>query len=141
MHKFLYKFYDDLNITHMIEYDSNGVLIMDVKLSPDGTEAVLWFTGPPDFSVQNHSTVAYNLDGALNWGYFNWVVPGETDSGRVDLSEILKGDYTIMLENDSVLRDSAVYDIHFNGKGVKGYMATKRTIHHVTYDISPPSWY
>ena len=138
MHKFLYKFYDDLNITHMFEYDSNGVLIMDVKLSPDGTEAVLWFTGPPDFSVQNHSTVAYNLDGALNWGYFNWVVPGETDSGRVDLSEILKGDYTIMLENDSVLRDSAIYDIHFDGKGVKGYMATKRTIHHVTYDISPP---
>jgi len=138
MHKFLYKFYDDINITHMFEYDSNGVLIMDVKLSPDGTEAVFRFTGPPDNSVQNHSTVAYNLDGDLNWGYINWVVPGETDSGRVDLSEILKGDYTIMLENDSVLRDSAVYDIHFDGKGVKGYMATKRTIHYVTYDISPP---
>ena len=138
MHKFLYKFYDDLNITHMFEYDSNGVLIMDVKLSPDGTEALFRFTGPPDNSVQNHSTVAYNLDGDLNWGYINWVVPGETDSGRVDLSEILKGDYTIMLENDSVLRDSAVYDIHFDGEGVKGYMATKRTIHYVTYDISPP---
>jgi len=138
VHKFLYKFYDDLNITHMFEYDSNGVLIMDVKLSPDGTEAVFKFTGPPDNSVQNHSTVAYNLDGDLNWGYINWVVPGETDSGRVDLSEFLKGDYTIMLENDSVLRDSAVYDIHFDGKGVKGYMATKRTIHYVTYDISPP---
>jgi len=138
MHKFLYKFYDDLNITHMFEYDSNGVLIMDVKLSPDGTEAVFKFTGPPDNSVQNHSTVAYNLDGDLNWGYINWVVPGEIDSGRVDLSEILKGDYTIMLGNDSVLRDSAVYDIHFDGKGVKGYMATKRTIHYVTYDISPP---
>ena len=138
MHKFLYKFYDELNITHMFEYDSNGVLIKDVKLSPDGTEAVFWFTGPPDSSVQNHSTVAYNLDGDLKWGYINWVVPGETDSGRVDLSEILKGDYTIMLENDSVLRDSAVYDINFDGNGVKGYMATKRTIHYVTYDISPP---
>ncbi|MBC8345563.1 MAG: hypothetical protein ISR82_04155 [Candidatus Marinimicrobia bacterium] len=138
MHKFLYTFYDDLNITHMFEYDSNGVLIMDVKLSPDGTEAVFWFTGPPDSSIQNHSTVAYNLDGDLSWGYINWVVPGEIDSGRVDLSEIFKGDYTIMLENDSALQDSAVYDIHFNGKGVKGYMATQRTIHHITYDISPP---
>lgn len=138
MHKFIYKYYNDTNITHMFEYDSNGVLIMDVKLSPDGTEAVFWFTGPADSTYQNHSEVAYNLDGDLSWGYINWVVPGETDSARVDLTELTRGDYQISLDNDSVLRDSAVYDIHFNGKGTKGYMATKRTIEHVTYDISPP---
>ena len=138
MHKFLYRYYDDTNITHMFEYDSNGVLIMDVKLSPDGTEAIFWFTGPPDTSVQNHSTVAYNLDGDLSWGSIHWAVPGENDSASIDLSNILRGDYTLSLETDSSLRDSAVYDIHFDGNGVKGYRATKRTIHHITYDISPP---
>ena len=72
MHKFLYKYYDDLDITHVFEYDSNGVLIMDVKLSPDGTEAVFWFTGPEDTTYINSSMVFYNLDGDLKWGG-NWV--------------------------------------------------------------------
>ncbi len=139
-----YRFFDvdafeyDTNITHVFEYDSNGVLIMDVKLSPDGTEAVFWFTGPSDSSFRNMSEMAYNLDGDLSWGYINWVVPGESDSARTDLTHIIRGDYNISLPNDSVLRDSAVYDIHFDGMGTKGYMATKRTITHVTYDISPP---
>ncbi len=138
MHKFLYKYYDDLDVTHLFEYDSNGVLIMDVKLSPDGTEAVLWFTGPADSSFLNNSTVAYNLDGDLKWGYINWVVPGEVDSARVNLDQLTQGDYIISLPDDSVLKDSAIYDVNFDGEGVKGYMATKRTIHHITYDISPP---
>ena len=58
MHKFLYKYYDDLEITHVFEYDSNGVLIMDVKLSPDGTEAVFWFTGQNDSSYVNNIILA-----------------------------------------------------------------------------------
>jgi len=138
MHKFLYKYYDDLGITHMFEYDSNGVLIMDVKLSGDGTEALFWFTGPADSSFQNHSEITYNLDGDLTWGKVIWAIPGELDSSSVDLSDIYAGDYTVSLVNDSMLQDSSIYDIHFNGKGVKGYMATKRTINHITYDISPP---
>jgi len=138
MHKFLYKYYDESNITHIFEYDSNGVLIMDVKLSPDGTEPVLQFTGPPDSSFVNNSTVAYNLDGDLKWGYINWVQPGKEDSARVDLKQLIFGDYTISLDQDSALIDSAVYNVHFDGEGVKGYMATKRIIHHLTYDISPP---
>ena len=138
MHKFIYQYYDDTNITHVFEYDSNGVLIMDVKLSPDGTEAVFWFTGPSDSTFRNMSEMAYNLDGDLSWGYINWVVPGESDSARVDLTDLIRGDYNLSLPSDSVLRDSAVYDIHFYGMGTKGYMATKRTIAHVTYDISPP---
>jgi len=138
MHKFVYMFYDDLEITHMFEYDSNGVLIMDVKLSPDGTEAVLWFTGPSDSSFVNNSTIAYKLDGDLNWGSFNWVEPGKRDSAGIDLDQLTRGDYTITLDHDSVLRDSTVYDVHFDGKGVKGYMATKRTVNQLTYDISPP---
>ena len=67
-----------------------------------------------------------------------WAIPGELDSSSVDLSDIYAGDYTVSLVNDSMLQDSSIYDIHFNGKGVKGYMATKRTINHITYDISPP---
>ena len=138
MHKFLYKYYDDLNITHLFEYDSNGVLIMDVKLSPDGTEEVLWFTGPRDSNYVNNSTVAYNLDGDLKWGYINWVVPGETDSIKIELDQLKRGDYILTLDSDSVLKDSVAYNVNFDGEGVKGYMATKRTISHVTYDISPP---
>ncbi|HIB34255.1 MAG TPA: hypothetical protein EYO27_04485 [Candidatus Marinimicrobia bacterium] len=138
MHKFLYKYYDESNITHLFEYDSNGVLIMDVKLSPDGTEPVLQFTGPPDSSFVNNSTVSYNLDGDLKWGYINWAQPGREDSARVDLEQLVFGDYSISLVQDSVLIDSAVYNVHFDGEGVKGYMATKRIIHYLTYDISPP---
>ena len=137
MHKFLYKYYDDLDITHMFEYDSNGVLIMDVKLSPDGTEAVFWFTGPPDSSFTNNSTISYNLDGDLKWGYLNWVTPGEKDSSRVDIKIITRGDHNISLPDESVLKDSFTYNVHFDGEGVKGYMATKRTLLNLIYDISP----
>ena len=114
MHKFLYKYYDDLGITHMFEYDSNGVLIMDVKLSGDGTEALFWFTGPADSSFQNHSEITYNLDGDLTWGKVFWVIPGELDSSSIDLSDIYAGDYSISLVNESMLQDSSIYDIHFN---------------------------
>ena len=138
MHKFLYKYYDDLEITHVFEYDSNGVLIMDVKLSPDGTEAVFWFTGPNDSSYVNNSSISYNLDGDLKWGYLNWVMEGSTDSLKVDLESIKRGDYIITLPEESALRDSYAYNIHFNGEGVKGYMATRRILHFLQYDISPP---
>ena len=121
----------------MFEYDSNGVLIMDVKLSPDGTEAVFWFTGPPDSSFTNNSTISYNLDGDLKWGYLNWVTPGEKDSSRVDIKIITRGDHNISLPDESVLRDSFTYNVHFDGEGVKGYMATKRTLLNLIYDISP----
>lgn len=138
MHKYLYKYYDETSITHLFEYDSNGVLIMDVKLSPDGTEAILSFLGPQDSSFVNNSTVKYNLDGDLKWGYIHWKVPAEMDSAKINLEEIIQGDYTIVFPSDSVLRDSATYNIHFDGEGVKGYMATKQNIFHVNYDISPP---
>ena len=137
MHKFLYKYYDS-GITHLFEYDSNDVLIMDVKLSPDGTEAVFFFTGPPDTSFQNHSKVNYNLDSDLKWGFIDWVIPGEKDSARVELKQLVSGDYTTSLINDSLLQDSAAYDIYFDGEGTKGYMATNRKIVNITYDISPP---
>ena len=58
---------------------------MDVKLSPDGTEAVFWFTGPNDSSYVNNSSISYNLDGDLKWGYLNWVMAGSADSLKVDL--------------------------------------------------------
>ena len=138
MHKFLYKYYDDLDITHVFEYDSNGVLIMDVKLSPDGTEAVFWFTGPEDTTYINSSTVFYNLDGDLKWGEIGWTIPGSTDSTVSSLIEINRGDYAFSLPDESILVDSASYDVLFNGEGVKGYMATKRKILNLMYDISPP---
>ena len=122
----------------MFEYDSNGVLIMDVKLSPDGTEAVFWFTGPPDSSFTNNSAISYNLDGDLKWGYLSWVIPGQKDSSRVEIKKIIRGDHTVSLADESVLRDSFIYNVHFDGEGVKGYMDTKRTLLNLIYDISPP---
>ena len=138
MHKFLFKYYDDLDITHMFEYDSNGVLIMDVKLSPDGTEAVFWFTGPADSSFINSSQISYNLDGDLKWGEIGWAFSGSSDTAKVMLSNIKRGDYTKTLNDESALIDSTVYDVFFNGEGVKGYMATQRKINSLIYDISPP---
>ncbi|MEC7871559.1 MAG: Ig-like domain-containing protein [Candidatus Neomarinimicrobiota bacterium] len=138
MHKFLFKYYDDLEITHMFEYDSNGVLIMDVKLSPDGTEAVFWFTGPPDSTFVNSSEVSYNLDGDLKWGEIKWTIPGSVDSVGTNLRELKRGDHKMSLTNEEALLDSFIYDVHFDGEGVKGYMATKRKISSLIYDISPP---
>ena len=138
MHKFLYKYYDDSGITHLFEYDSSGVLIMDVKLSPDGTEAVFFFTGPPDSNFQNHSKVDYNLDGDLKWGFIDWLIPGNNDTARINLKMLTRGDHTVSLINDSMLRDSSLYAISFDGEGTKGYRATKREILNITYDISPP---
>ena len=37
-----------------------------------------------------------------------------------------------------MLIDSLTYDVLFDGEGVKGYMATKRIISDLIYDISPP---
>ena len=138
MHKFLFKYYDDLDITHMFEYDSNGVLIMDVKLSPDGTEAVFWFTGPIDSSFINSSQISYNLDGDLKWGEIAWAYPGSRDTAKAMLSDIKRGDYRKILDDETALIDSTVYDVFFDGEGVKGYMATKRKISSLIYDISPP---
>ena len=42
------------------------------------------------------------------------------------------------LDNEDALIDSFSYNVHFNGEGVKGYMATKRKISNLIYDISPP---
>ena len=137
MHEFLYKYYDS-GITHLFEYDSNDVLIMDVKLSPDGTEAVFFFTGPAESTFQNHSKVNYNLDGDLNWGFIDWIMPGNKDTARVGLKDLNRGDHIISLKNDSILKDSMSYTINFDGEGTKGYMATKRQILNITYDISPP---
>ena len=52
--------------------------------------------------------------------------------------EINRGDYAFSLPDESILVDSASYDVLFNGEGVKGYMATKRKILNLMYDISPP---
>ena len=138
MHKFLFKYYDDLDITHMFEYDSNGVLIMDVKLSPDGTEAVFWFTGPSDSSFVNSSEISYNLDGDLKWGKIGWVFSGGLDTASVMLTDLKRGDHKKTLDNENMLIDSLTYDVLFDGEGVKGYMATKRIISDLIYDISPP---
>mgnify|MGYP001158560002 FL=1 len=138
MHKFLFKYYDDLEITHMFEYDSNGVLIMDVKLSPDGTEAVFWFTGPPNSTYVNSSEISYNLDGDLKWGEVKWTIPGSNDSVGTALNLLKRGDHKMSLDNEDDLVDSSSYNVHFNGEGVKGYMATKRKISNLIYDISPP---
>ena len=138
MHKFLFKYYDDLDITHMFEYDSNGVLIMDVKLSPDGTEAVFWFTGPSDSSFVNSSEISYNLDGDLKWGKIGWVFSGGLDTASVILTDLKRGDHKKTLDNENMLIDSLTYDVLFDGEGVKGYMATKRIISDLIYDISPP---
>ena len=138
MHKFLFKYYDDLDITHMFEYDSNGVLIMDVKLSPDGTEAVFWFTGPSDSSFVNSSEISYNLDGDLKWGKIGWVFSGGLDTASAMLTDLKRGDHKKILDNENMLIDSLTYDVFFDGEGVKGYMATKRIISDLIYDISPP---
>ena len=54
------------------------------------------------------------------------------------LTDLKRGDHKKTLENENMLVDSLTYDVLFDGEGVKGYMATKRIITDLIYDISPP---
>jgi hypothetical protein len=140
MHRYLYDYIPGTDITHIFEYDSNGVLVMDVKLSADGTEAILSFLEPEDSSIVNTAEVVFNLDGNLAWGQLSWIQTETADTQTItfDNSTLSKGTHSVGIPEGMVLRDSARYTILFDGMGTKGYRATSRQIRDVTYDISPP---
>ncbi|MFQ6612937.1 MAG: Ig-like domain-containing protein, partial [Fidelibacterota bacterium] len=140
MHKFLYDYIPGTDITHIFEYDSNGILVMDVKLSADGTEALLSFINPRDSTVVNNSVVTYDLDDDLQWGKISWIVSGVVDTQEVLLGEsgLTRGRHRISFSDETFLRDSMIYNVLFTGMGTKGYRATSRSIHHLAFDISPP---
>ncbi len=140
MYRYRYDYIPGTDITHLFEYDSNGVLVMDVKLNADGTEALLSFLDPQDSTVINTGNVVFYLDGDLQWGKLSWIQPEIADTQAVTFGDLVlkHGTHTVTIPEGMTLQDSANYDVLFEGMGTKGYRATDMTIHHLTYDISPP---
>ncbi len=139
------RWWDYVNIegtdfTRIMEYDSNGVLVSDVNLSPDGTEALFWFTSPTDSAYVNHTTIAYRLDGDLDQGMLFWnpSSPGDTLRYLMQGDNLKQGAHKIDLTFQIPPVDGLIYDIIFQGHSTKGYEATKRVIAGIHYDIRAP---
>ena len=131
-------------LARIMEYDSNGVLVQDFRLSPDGTESIFWFENFKDSVNVNHTNLSFKNESFLKWGRVIWYRI-DTTGEYVDSVEFMlpkrflkKGSFHTNMGLDSVLVDSAIYDIVFKGKGKSGFDATDRKIHGVTFDISPP---
>lgn len=145
MRKWLYAFDPETQVTYILEYDSTGALVFEINLSPDGTEAIFWFSWPEDSAFVNHSRIKYKLDGDLEYGHLAWTLSDSTllhihDTLRSPMSkqEIKGGDHEIDWGMDTVMVDSMDYDVIFTGFSTKGYVATKRWIKNLHFDISPP---
>jgi len=138
MHKYLYNYYPGLNFTHILEYDSNGVLINDLKLSSDGTESILWLSNPSDSANINNSNLNYRLEGGLQWGRFMWVPVSGEDTLILDLKSLNRGEHFIAFDPDTILKDSLKYDVIFNGFTMNENPATERHLKNLTFDLSPP---
>ena len=132
------------NLTRIMEYDSNGVLVQDFRLSPDGTELIFWFTDLNDSTYVNQTNMSFKIESYLKWGKVIWyrldASGAYVDSVQFNMSKrfLQKGSFETNMGLDSALVDSAMYDIVFKGKGKSGYDATQRKILGVTFDISPP---
>ena len=55
-----------------MEYDSNGVLVQDFRLSPDGTESIFWFENFEDSVYVNHTNLSFKNESFLKWGIVIW---------------------------------------------------------------------
>ena len=140
-----YEFDPVTEVNRIMEYDSNGVLISDTKLSNDGTEAIFWFIAPEDSAYINNTIVSYLLEGDLEYGSLTWKLTdgGEAavDSLRFELTGDLlrKGEHRdVDLNMVADLRDSSTYDLLFHGKSAKGNPVTERRIRQLHLDLSPP---
>ncbi|MBC8322880.1 MAG: hypothetical protein H8E70_04875 [Candidatus Marinimicrobia bacterium] len=138
-------YFDPVNqLARIMEYDSNGVLVQDFQLSPDGTESIFWFTNFDDSAFVNNTNLSFKNGSYLEWGKVKWYRVDYDgiyiDSVEYNLSRqfLDKGQFETNLGLDSALVDSSVYDIVFTGKGKSGYDATERKVRGVTFDISPP---
>jgi len=134
----------ETQLTRIMEFDSNGVLVQDFQLSPDGTESIFWYTELVDSLFINHTNLHFKNVSKLEWGSLTWY---EVDTGEVFLDSIeiflpknmlKEGTFAINMELDSLLNDSAMYNVVFNGKGKSGYDATQRSVLGLTYDVSSP---
>ncbi len=145
MRKWLYAFDPLTQVTHILEFDSTNTLVFEINLAADGTEVILFFTFPDDSAFVNHSRVGYRLDGDLEYGFLAWTVSDSLhlqthDTLRFKMSgpEIKEGEHLIDWRMDTLMVDSLAYDVIFTGYTTKGYVANKRFIRNLNFDISPP---
>lgn len=145
MRKWLYAFDPETQVTHILEYDSTNTLVFEINLAADGTEVILYFSFPEDSAFVNHSQIGYRLDGDLEYGFLAWTLSDSTqlylhDTLRYKMSgaEIKGGEHLIEWNVDSMMVDSMEYDVIFTGYTTKGYVANKRFIRNLNFDVSPP---
>ncbi|HIA91301.1 MAG TPA: hypothetical protein EYO13_03365, partial [Candidatus Marinimicrobia bacterium] len=128
----------------IMEYDSNGVIVQDLRINPDGTESIFWFTGLKDSVFVNHTNLSFMNESFLKWGK---VVLYKVDNAGVYVDSVEyilsnrfleKGKFETNMDLDSILLDNTMYDLVFKGEGKSGNDATERKILGVTFDFSPP---
>ena len=133
----------ETDITRIMEYDSLGALIIDVKLDGQGREEILTFTAPEDFSFVDHTRTSFIMEDNLENGEIIWIevdtVENRMDSTRIHHlhgETLSPGAYNIL--PPSPLIDGHVYHIIFRGTTKHGNIAIQKMIREVTYDISAP---
>ena len=131
------------DLTQIMEYDSVGTLIKNVKLNPEGKQEALTFINPAELSYVNHSRISFRLEGELESGEIIWVendtIEHWIDSTRIhQLNDqyLLPGSYN--LTPPIQLVDGLMYRIIFRGKMRNGNTAIQKKIENVTFDITPP---
>ena len=73
----------------IMEYDSNGVIVQDLRINPDGTESIFWFTGLEDSVFINNTNLSFMNESFLKWG--NVVLYKVDDAGDyVDSVEYIR---------------------------------------------------
>jgi len=131
------------DLTQIMEYDSVGTLIKNVKLNPEGKQEVLTFINPEELSYVNHSRISFTLEGELASGEIIWIendtIEHWIDSTRIHQlydQYLLPGSYN--LTPPIQLVDGLMYRIIFRGKMRNGNTAIQKKIENVTFDITPP---
>ena len=52
----------------IMEYDSNGIIVQDLRIYPDGTESIFWFTDLEDSVSINNTNLSFMNESFLKWG-------------------------------------------------------------------------
>jgi len=132
-------------VTRIMEFDSINILVDDVSLYKDGTEAVFWFTGPGDSSFIAEPRLSFILYGKMEWGRIIFT-PDEGSADTVTSRVMmLKGDRlepgeynNIKFELNPALVDGESYNISIDGKSGRGLIVTRRQLKHITFDQTAP---
>ncbi|MFH1852147.1 MAG: hypothetical protein ABIA75_07380 [Candidatus Neomarinimicrobiota bacterium] len=130
--------------TRTVGTDENNRVFYDIRLRDDGFEDACEFIVPTDSSRINNSRVSYNLYTALE----SAEILLENTGGASDILgthtinlygvDLTAGRHDIDLGTGSVMADSGIYRMTFNGWTVAGRPVIKKQVSGLVFDQSSP---